>query len=498
MDNVVLKSTFEFTNYGKAVNVPKRIKLSNTSNGNVRAKVRSLSDSEKSSNDRIISFPRAYLEQSKNSESKESSTNRVISFPRVYLDQSENSESKQTSTSKVISFPRVYLEQSKDPESKEISTNKVISFPRVYLDQANQKNEHHTDDKETVDNHAIASVLENINLESSNYYTSQPINSLSSRLIRLTDVMYNRVIKHTATTQKNDAVAFEEISHSSSMASQDEKDTSISIDNVNDKNLDSEKMKSTVDVAFDSAPSEISEKQENSVVKKASYTKAKVKKYQIDSKLPTNMISGNGLFQSDTTVSNSESRDDDVVINREVPIVVPERKDKFLFNDLNLTSEVSEQANDAKVDDTSISELKKIQISSEDDTDFEELLAKVEKRLQDQEASHSKKVDAEKEFQSSVEVLKTAAQRYDVSSEALEEVKEKAYAYLNEIEADIENNMKKEQELRVMTEQQIQEARKIEAAADRNEAHIEQFNSVLAVVPNSQVSDNAKTYSRAA
>ena len=28
-------------------------------------------------------------------------------------------------------------------------------------------------------------------------------------------------------------------------------------------------------------------------------------------------------FQSDTTVSNSESRDDDVVINREVPIVVP-------------------------------------------------------------------------------------------------------------------------------------------------------------------------------
>ena len=187
------------------------------------------------------------------------------------------------------------------------------------------------------------------------------------------------------------------------------------------------------------------------------------------------MISGNGLFQSDTTVSNSESRDDDVVINREVPIVVPERKDKFLFNDLNLTSEVPEQANDAKVDDTSISELKKIQISSEDDTDFEELLAKVEKRLQDQEASHSKKVDAEKEFQSSVEVLKTAAQRYDVSSEALEE-----------------------QELRVMTEQQIQEARKIEAAADRNEAHIEQFNSVLAVVPNSQVSDNAKTYSLAA
>ena len=94
--------------------------------------------------------------------------------------------------------------------------------------------------------------------------------------------------------------------------------------------------------------------------------------------------------------------------------------------------------------------------------------------------------------------MKTAAQRYDVSSEALEEVKEKAYAYLNEIEADIENNMKKEQELRVMTEQQIQEARKIEAAADRNEAHIEQFNSVLAVVPNSQVSVNAKTYSRAA
>ena len=39
--------------------------------------------------------------------------------------------------------------------------------------------------------------------------------------------MYNRVIKHTATTQKNDVVAFEEISHSSSMASQDEKDISI-------------------------------------------------------------------------------------------------------------------------------------------------------------------------------------------------------------------------------------------------------------------------------
>ena len=172
MDNVVLKSTFEFTNYGKAVNVPKRIKLSNTSNSNVRAKVRSLSDSEKSSNDRIISFPRAYLEQS------------------------ENSESKQTSTSKVISFPRVYLEQSKDSEPQEISTNKVISFPRAYLDQASQKNDYHTDDKETVDRHATVSVLENINLESSNYYTSQPINSLSSRLIRLTDVMYNLSLIH--------------------------------------------------------------------------------------------------------------------------------------------------------------------------------------------------------------------------------------------------------------------------------------------------------------
>ena len=434
MDNVVLKSTFEFPNYGKVVNFPKRIKLSNTSNDNVHAKVQSLSDSEKSSNGEVIPFPQTYLEQSKISESEESSNGEVIPFP--------------------------------------------------------QKNGYPVKDEEDKDISEVASVLGNINLESSNYYTSQPINSLSSRLIRLTDVMYNRVVEHTVAVQQNDTIAFEEIS-------QGDKDSSVSSDNIDDKSLDSETMKSAVDVAFASTPVDTPEKQDDAVVKKASYTKARVKKYQVDSKLPTNMISGNELFQSDTTVSSSESIKDDA-ISREVPIVVPDRKDKFLFNDLNLTSEVSESAKDIEASDVSIADFKKIQISSEDDADFEELLAKVEKRLHDQEASHSKKMDAEKEFQSSVEVLKTAAQRYDVSSEALEEVKEKAYAYLNEIEANIKNNMKKEQELRVMTEQQIQEARKIEAAADRNEAHIEQFNSVLAIVPDGQAKSASKSYTRAA
>lgn len=446
MDNVVLETEFNFSECGKVINFPKRIKLSEKSHGNVCAKIAShLSLAKKESTSKIVPFPQASLEQSNLTSPEKESTDKVIPFPQVNLNQSEtaNDLSKTTVTEQ-------------QQESEEDNT-----------------------------------VLGNVNLVECSQYVGQTLTNLYSRLIRLTDAMYTKVVAYTSMVKKETSATLSEFSDSFGKSVSEDTEPFVSTDNGVD--LTSDKMKSTVDNAFDSIPVETVVKEANNGVKKASYPKAKVKKY----KLPTKMISDNGLFTSDvvidtTTVSNSIKE----VSDREVPIVVPERKDKFLFNDLSIASVTTKDSEEPKKMDFSIDELKSIRISSEKDDDFEALLAKVEKSRKDEEVSRTKKVSAEKDFESSVQVLKTAAQRYNVSNKALEEVKAKAHAYLNEIEANIEDNMKKERELRAMAEQQIQEARKIEAVADKNEAHIEQFNSVLAIGTSSLTDNSTKTYSR--
>lgn len=449
MDNVVLKTESDFS-YVQVVNFPKRIKLSEHSSNNVFNKI-------------------------------------------------QRSLPKDESTNKVISFPQTDLKQSNLPSPEKDVDGKVISFPQTDLKQDNQQiGVNQSAEKDVNQNSSyVGTVLENVDLNDCAQYTNQVLTNLDSRLIRLTDVMYIKVVANTANIKAKESIALSEISTPNTEIKTESVKSVVSTDT--EVTFDSNQVKNTVENAFDSVSTVETGKEDNNV-KKASYSKAKVKKYKLnDRQLPTNMVSGNSLFDSNTLADTRNSNlDFDDKKDREVPIVAPERKDTFLFDDLSMSApKVSHPIASEKID-FSAGELKNIQVSSEKDEDFEKLLAKVAKRRKDEETSRTKKVDAEKSFESSVQVLKTATQRYDVSNKALEEVKAKAYAYLNEIEANIEDNMKKEHELRVMTEQQIEEARKIEAVADRNEAHIEQFNSVLAVGSDvkSGINDNTKTYSR--
>lgn len=445
MDNVVLKTEGDFS-YGKVVNFPKRIKLSEKSSNNVFTKISRL-------------------------------------LP------------KKESDGQIISFPHVYLEQSNLPSTDKASDNQKNSFSQTHLEQYEQNSSiSQPAENQTYNNQNVGTVLENVDLNDCSQYISQVFTNISSRLIRLTPLMYDRIGEHASSIKREEKVELSEISVSEV---EEQVDSFVSTDAA--VKFDFSDVKNAADDAFDSVPAEVDEKEDNNGVKKASYTKAKVKKYKLNEhELPTNMLSGNSLFGS-TLDSNehslSEYKGEEI---REIPVVVPEREDKFIFNELSVASETVKDSEEPKNMNFSIDELKKIQISSERDDDFEELLAKVEKSRQDEETSRHKKANAEKDFESSAKILKSAAQRYDNSNKALEEVKARAYAYLNEIEANIEDNMKKERELRAMTEQQIQEARKIEAVADQNEAHIEQFNSVLTVTSEGKLNsnDNIKTYSR--
>ena len=102
---------------------------------------------------------------------------------------------------------------------------------------------------------------------------------------------------------------------------------------------------------------------------------------------------------------------------------------------------------------------------------------------------------AKKVYESSVEVLTKATERYDKSNEALSVAKEQAYAYLHQIETNIEDNVQREKDLRDRAKQQMEKAHMMDQAADKNEAHVEQFNTVLALNSN-EAYHEAKTYSR--
>lgn len=366
----------------------------------------------------------------------------------------------------------------------DIATSNSQMVTEISHDQENDK--HREMAEKTVPVNGYAS--EKIKLREISQFVGQTLKSDHSRLIRLTNSMYDKVLKKALVAEPEQKVSLEDM-------------TSVNENNLNienDNSFELPDIKNIVEEAFESSPIVDSVVQEPTGVKKAPYSRAKVDKYKNDEKLPTSMLSDNGLFNSSSTVSSEAESHEKSVENRVIPIVAPLRKKKFLFENANTSvAIVDEKKNQNSKIGVSLDELRNIQVTLNNDDEFEELLAKVEKRQQDQKTILDKKANAEKEFASSVQVLKSAAQKYDVSSEALADVKNRAYAYLNEVEEDIAFQAEKERELREMAQQQMLEARKIEEATNKKEAQIEQFNSVLAVVSNNTyVSTQSKTYAR--
>ena len=398
MDNVILKLVTNFD--GVIINPSKRIKLSELSASNVRAKLDSLSQSK------IISIPLQYLEQANKDKRK------IISIPLQSLEQANNDK------------------------------RKIISIPLQSLEQANQSvainnGGHNTAPYATQNQSSI--VNDNIILGDCSRYTSQIFTTEGSRLIRLTDVMYARVVNNADTSSFDDTFS------------------ALSTENIVNSG--------------------------STGVKKAAYSKAKVEKYG-NEKLPTNMLTDNGLFDTFSTSS------------REVPIVVSERPEKFLFNDLADVVETGERPVEMNEENISLDLLQTIKNTSGEDLDIESLLADVAKFQKEENDSKNKMAAAKREFQSSAQLLKTAAQRYSDSSQALANVTAQAYAYLDEIKNNIGNNIKRTEEFAAMTEQQKREAQRIGVAADKIEARVQEFNNVLAVAPNSKEHGEDKTYSR--
>lgn len=374
---------------------------------------------------------------------------------------------------KIISFP----------SAVESNDNKEISSSQDIVEQNSQVAVDVEKKADATPVHS-SSVLEHVDLESSNQYAGQSIRCLSSKLIRLTDGMYNKVIKNTLLINQDTAISLENMTSNDSSLDIESKDFEAESSTVD---LTSTDIKKAIDVAFDSVQKDTTENVKS--VKRAPYPKfkAKVNKYK---KMPTNMISDNGLFSSKTeevTVVTSEA--DNNTNDRVVPIVAPERKYKFLF-----TSEKVQDNKEVKDSKFSLDEVSAI---ADKDEELANLLAQVEERKKAEVDSENKIAEAEEVYNSSVKVLTGAKQRYEASNKALSDAKKKAYDYLHEIEANIADNAQKEQDLRTRAEEQMQEAHMMDEAANKNEAHVEQFNTVLALNSNEVYhKSTAKTYSR--
>lgn len=327
-----------------------------------------------------------------------------------------------------------------------------------------------------------SSVLDNVDLED---FSDQTVVSFDSKLIRLTNGMYDRVAKNTS--NPDTTVALEDITASDASLDTKKEDNEVNNSTVEVSSTD---IKEAIDGAFEQSKEVVNEGSQT--VKKAPYPRFKAKIHKYNS-MPTNMLSDGGLFGSkpvEVSVTVSEKKDDSTN-DREVPLVAPERPHK-LSNDLETVSETSKKVEEIEKSEFSFDEVNAI---ADKDDELANLLAQVEERKKAEADSKNKMDKAKKVYESSVEVLTKATERYDKSNEALSVAKEQAYAYLHQIETNIEDNVQREKDLRDRAKQQMEKAHMMDQAADKNEAHVEQFNTVLALNSNGAYHE-AKTYSR--
>lgn len=339
---------------------------------------------------------------------------------------------------------------------------KVISFPQSVSQNGQEEQKPAVAVSTPSADMKSNTVLENVTMEDRGLYTNQPISKLGNKVIRLTDPMYKSVVKHTPMIPTTLDSVFSE-SNSESFS-----DGDSAVENVTSSTeLAPDTIQGKVDDAFESISTT-----NNNDVKRAAYAKAKVEKY----KLPTNMLSDNGLFGS------NEEKQSFSEMNREMPIVVPMReRGRFLFQDFVVPESKEEATSNI------------VQFPSAANDDLKELLARVGECQRAQQASLNRKAEAEEVFKASGQVLEDARERYTSSSKALEEAKAKAYAYLTEIEDSIADNMKEAEDLQARAEKQMEEAREIDAAAGANEEQVGELKAILADVPAEESS--FKTYS---
>ena len=346
---------------------------------------------------------------------------------------------------------------------------KVISFPQSVSQNGQEEQKSAVAVSTPSADMKSNMVLENVTMEDCGLYTNQSISKLGNQVIRLTDPMYNSVVKHTPMIPTTlDSVFSESNSESFSDGDSAVENATSSIE------LAPDTIQGKVDDAFDSISTT-----NNSDVKKAPYAKAKAKVEKYN--LPTNMLSDNGLFGS------NEKKQVFPEMKREMPIVVPVReRGRFLFQDFSVASESMEEPASNIV-----------QFPSTANDDLKELLARVGECQRAQQASLDSKAKAVEIFRASGQALEEAQSRYISSNKALEEAKAKAYAYLTEMEGSIADTMKEAEGLRVEAEKRMEEARKIDAAAGTNEEQVGELRAILADVP-AAGKLSFKTYSKVA
>lgn len=196
---------------------------------------------------------------------------------------------------------------------------------------------------------AKESVLDNVTLRSIFDYASHTFSGLSGRMIREGDTMYNNTIAHTAAANVEPTVELGDIS-SPELSTTDS--VAEPVNQVENSTLDVDtatvnvtEMQEVVNDAFTATP-EVTPVVDNSKdemnvpakkVKKASYAKANVEKYNVPEKpvIELPRFTGSDIFdQSQSKVAEQKPRVEEEkpkevavepVSNRDVPIVVAER-----------------------------------------------------------------------------------------------------------------------------------------------------------------------------
>ncbi len=222
----------------------------------------------------------------------------------------------------------------------------------------------------TVEKNARGSVLDNVTLRGLSDFVSHTVNSLRARMIRLTDDMYIKVGVNTAPANVEPTVELGDISTPEEVTTVNQKEEAVSevqpsTEDVDTAKVDVTEMQEAVNDAFTSVP-EVAPAVDNSMgemdaptkkVKKASYTKANVEKYNVPEKTVIELprFTGNDIFnQSQSKVTEQEPRVEEEkpkevavepVSNRDVPIVVAERPD-------SITTKVNEKSDTVTDTDT--------------------------------------------------------------------------------------------------------------------------------------------------
>lgn len=329
-----------------------------------------------------------------------------------------------------------------------------------------------------------SSVLDNVILNNVYPFTVGNFTSLNYQLLRLTDNMYNKVSKHTKLADSLNVANVGELTDGS---------VDGGVGNVSsmDASVDSTNLQSTVNDAFTSIPNDAvfssvddevnlskDEHEETDVsdsnsVKKASYTKAKVEKYNdfVKDTLPRFVLSDNDIFSHlDISLEENNAIQEDSMEKRDIPLVVNERNETDLSVS-NIVDNVSVGHHDESSE--------KAELHSVEDEDVADILAELQQLQKvDEETERDTKLAAE-QFETSVKALNDSVQKMQEVQKEREEAITRARLIKDTLQAEVEEKRKKLLDFQEKTEQNMAEVRKNNDTIQKTEAGIQELRDSM-------------------